>query len=88
MAYILRNLERKNYKEIANIQLPRARRVTGNPRTADELYPIEVVEDDYNGRVKVHYIGYGEEFDEWKQEDEVFQQPQGELYLEIMWPSP
>ena len=36
--------------------------------TDDSLYPISVQGDkrDSEGRVKVHYIGYGHEFDEWR----------------------
>jgi len=41
-----------------------------NPRQEadDTLYPVSVIssEQDSQGRVKVHYIGYGTEFDEWR----------------------
>ena len=34
------------------------------------LYPVRIVEREA-GRVKVHYEGYGTEYDEWKDEDEI-----------------
>ena len=82
MAYNLRNHERINYRAIENPALPRDRatRTQGSQR----LYELEIVEeDDYTGRVKVHYIGY--EYDEWRnKEDVVVIQPenQGALHLE------
>ena len=35
----------------------------------DSLYPISVLGDERDSkvRVKIHYIGYGNEFDEWRQ---------------------
>ena len=61
MAYNLRNSGPKNYK--ADVRLPRATRTTR--ATKDELYPVEVVARD-GDKVKVHYIGYGDEDDEWR----------------------
>ena len=40
------------------------------PKTADQLYPIEVVEED-GDRVKVHYVGYGLEDDEWRKREDI-----------------
>ena len=54
MAYSLRSATnpcKKSYSEV--VKLPRAERV--KPKTADQLYPIEVVEED-GDRVKVHYV--------------------------------
>ena len=83
MAYSLRTTERKNYKEIANVQVPQGRRVLQKP-AKDELYPIEIVErDDEQGKVKVHYLGYGECYDEWKSFEEIVPLPtpiEGRLY--------
>ena len=31
-----------------------------------QLYPVDVVERGENGRVKVQYIGFNQEFDEWR----------------------
>ena len=83
MAYSLRTTERKNYKEIADVQVPRGRRALQKP-AKDELYPIEIVErDDEQGKVKVHYLGYGERYDEWKSLEEIVPLPtpiEGRLY--------
>ena len=88
MAYNLRNHERINYRAIENPTLPRDRatRTQGSQR----LYELEIVEeDDYTGRVKVHYIGYDLEYDERRnKEDVVVIQPknQGALHLEYTYP--
>ena len=59
-----RTIEQKNYKEIADVQIPRCRRALQKP-AKDQLYPIEIMErDDEQGQAKVHYIGYGECYDE------------------------
>ena len=83
MAYSLRTTEQKNYKEITNVQVPQGRRVLQKP-AKDELYPIEIVErDDEQGKVKVHYLGYGECYDEWKPLEEIVPLPtpiEGRLY--------
>ena len=48
-----------------DVQVPRGRRTLQKP-AKDELYPIEIVErDDEQGKVKVHYLGYRECYDEW-----------------------
>ena len=39
---------------------------TGN----DDLYKIRVVEE-RGDKVKVHYVGYGRKYDEWKKRDEL-----------------
>jgi len=55
-------------------------------RPEDQLYEVDVLEeDDETGRVKVHYVGYGEEDDEWKDGSEIViksEPKQGALYLE------
>ena len=58
MAYSLRSATnpcKKNYSDQV-VNLPRAERV--KPKTADQPYPIEVVEED-GDRVKVHYVDEG-----------------------------
>ena len=68
MAYQLRQKERVNYRNAADIQLPRARRSTKN----DKFYELEIIEEDeYTGRVKVHYIGYGTECNEWREKSDI-----------------
>ena len=49
-------------KKLADMPLPRARPA----KKEDTLYQLEVIEEDANGRVKVHYVGYGVEHDEWR----------------------
>ena len=83
MAYSLRTTKRKNYKEIADVQVPRGRRALRKP-AKDELYPVEIVEwEDEQGKVKVHYLGYGECYDKWKFLEEIVPLPtaiEGRLY--------
>ncbi len=68
MAYSLRQLQRKNYRDLADIKLPPARKEL----PAETLYPVEVVNvDKESGHVKVHNVGYDAEFDEWKQEEDI-----------------
>ena len=69
MAYQLRKKERVNYRNAADIQLPRARRSTKN----DKFYELEIIEEDeYTGWVKkVHYIGYGTECNEWREKSDI-----------------
>lgn len=52
----------KSYKKLATVDLPPAQRV----KAADPnvLYRVEVLERD-NERVKVHWIGYSDDKDEW-----------------------
>ena len=74
MAYCLREKRIKNYKNLANgLRLPRWRRLKAEPK----LYSIEILEEDQqNRRVKVHYVSYGDEDDEWiKEEDTVDLEP-------------
>lgn len=70
MAYNLRSgegtQERKNYRQLVTIKLPRAQRT----RTDDTLYPLEVI-DREGDRVKVHYIGYSTQYDEWRLSSEL-----------------
>ena len=39
---------------------------------SDKLYPISVLEHDSKGKVKIHYVGYGSEYDQWKDAAELF----------------
>ena len=66
MAYSLRKKE-KNYKVLSDIRLPCLER----SKQESDLYAVEIVErDESEGHVKVHFTGYGEEYDEWKLESE------------------
>ena len=78
MSYQLRERDKKNYKELADLKLPRAERAAKQVQD-DHLYELEVIEEDeYSGRVKVHYTGYGPEHDEWRdKKDVVVLKPKG-----------
>lgn len=73
--YSLRNKERIDYRVIEKgVEIPRARRAT-----SDKLYPITVVET--NGdQVKIHYEGYGEEYDEWRSRSDIVEPMKPEMY--------
>ena len=63
MAYNLRNQEAKNYKSIEDgVKLPRRARVSVDSK---KLYPVSVIEEE-DDRVKIHYEGYSDEYDEWR----------------------
>lgn len=63
MAYELRDQQGKDYKALADVSVPRPTRT--KRKAEDELFPIEVVER-AGKRVKVHYVGYSSDLDEWK----------------------
>lgn len=63
-----------NYRELIQCRIPRNGRVRS--RAGDGLYPIEILDDeqgscDRAGKVKVHYIGYSEDYDEWKDAEDI-----------------
>ena len=64
MAYQLRERTPKNYKDLGDVYLPQPSKRT---KKDEELYPIEVVEEAEGGeRVKIHYVGWSEKYDEWR----------------------
>ena len=53
--------KKKDYRKHADAQLPRIRAT----KRVDKLYELKVIEEDtINGKVKVHYTGYGSDDDE------------------------
>ena len=66
---------RVSYRELADVKLPRRSReqkLSSKPSTADKLYRLRVLEEDNEGeRVKVRYIGYGSEHDEWREKGDI-----------------
>ena len=64
MAYHLGEKSRLNYRQLADVQLPRAE------RTADKLYPVEIT-DETESEVKIHYKGYDSRHDEWRPREEI-----------------
>ena len=60
----------RNYRELTAVKLPRARKSAGK----DKLYAIEVVEID-GSRGRIHYVGYNNCFDEWRELSELVSIP-------------
>ena len=64
-----------NYRELVQCRLPCSRRVKS--KAGNGLYPIKIVSDaeqrssDRAGRVKAHYIGYSEHYDEWRDIEDI-----------------
>ena len=70
MAYNLRRERPKvNYKALLEEKLPK---VTGGrvSRQTDKLYPVEVVDTD-GSKVRIHYVGYADHHDQWREAEEV-----------------
>ena len=57
---------------MTDVRLPRVERRTRKSaaKTDPELYRCRIVERE-GGRVKVHYISYGRQHDEWKAQEEI-----------------
>ena len=74
MEYNLRSdRPRINYKALLEPKLPKLTASTGGraSRKIDtQLYPVEVVETE-GTRVKIHYVGYADKHDEWREAEEV-----------------
>lgn len=67
MAYNLRREQPKvNYEDEMKLPRPKRCRVL---RQTGKLYPVEVVETD-GTRVKIHYVGYADEYDKWREAEE------------------
>jgi hypothetical protein len=70
MAYDLRERRETSYKEDRLVL--RREKVSKGRGSQDKLYELKVVERDReNHRVKVHYIGYDSDDDEWRSESDV-----------------
>ena len=79
MAYDLRERNVKNYKEITSVEQCKAGTTRRRPLREKRLYELEVIErDTLNRRVKVHYVGYDSDDDEWRDEKDI----------EIIYPVP
>ena len=64
--YSLRRKRSKNYREMNDLDLPRSKRTSSKSK----LYPISVVERD-GSRVKIHYVGYSDSYDEWREVSDI-----------------
>ena len=60
--------KRIDFRDLSDVQLPRFLK---NKRkiTAQALFPVD--KEPASRRVKIHYIGYGVKYDEWKDESEI-----------------
>lgn len=66
--YEKRKKNRVDYKQLSDsFKLPRAKKTRASK---EKLFAVEVLQVE-NDRVKVHYVGYGEEYDEWKDQSEI-----------------
>ena len=65
--------DKANYRELTKCELPRiiSSRQKQKLKPKEDLYPIEIVDTDSEDKVKVHYIGYSDTFDEWKDLSEI-----------------
>ena len=68
MAYNLRNRPCKDYRRLAEPKISRATRQKKADST--QLYPIEISERQEDS-VKIHYIGYSDRHDEWRDPSEL-----------------
>ena len=57
---------KSNYRDLLICKLPRR----SAKKVQQKLFSVEIIEKE-ESRVKVHYIGYSNKFDEWKDESEV-----------------
>ena len=55
-----------NYREMVEIKLPKRSRSKDK-----DLYAVNIVDNDGQGRVKIHYVGYSSSHDEWRDETEL-----------------
>ena len=65
----LRSKKNVNYCELADLQLPRARR-KHHLDTSNELFPVCILEKSEH-HVKVQYVGFASKYDKWKDESEL-----------------
>ena len=61
-----------DYREKKESDIPAPYRKKIHHKIKDNLFPIEVVEEDTDSaRYKVHYIGYSSAYDEWRERDAI-----------------
>ena len=63
-SYNFRKHAVRDYQQLTSIKLPRE----SKKQAIQKLYPMEVV-DRYDSQVRIHYIGYDDEYDEWREAD-------------------
>jgi len=62
-----RSTHRPNYKFLADIELPKAKR---SCTKKDKLYAVTIV-GRQGTKLKVHYVGYGSQYDEWRDKADI-----------------
>lgn len=65
-----RKRRRLDYCQLADVQVPRATKTRKKTAAPNQLYPVAVTEEN-ELRVKVHYVGYSNSYDEWKDVSEL-----------------
>ena len=65
-SYRLRKRAICDYRQLASVTLPREKQYS----TAKKLYPIEIVAT-RDTKVRIHYIGYSDQCDEWREADDL-----------------
>ena len=87
MAYNLRSERPKiDYKALLEPKLPKLPGSRAATVKAEKLYPVEVVDRD-GTRLRIHYVGYDDRYDEWREAEEVetidtdCEESEAELYL-------
>ena len=75
-----RSVFRPSYAELADVKVPRRQKkpksrspnIEGDEQAEGELYRLDILEQDVqHGLVKVRYIEYGPEYDEWRLTNEI-----------------
>lgn len=72
-----RSAARPDYRKLSDVKVPRNTRRTNKSYKASSstdttLYRLRVLEEDEeNGRVKVGYIGFSDEYDEWRRSEDI-----------------
>lgn len=73
----LRSLSRVDYSVLADVKIPRCTRVPKGDleqtsKHSSKLYRLKILEEDKdNGLVKVGYVGYGSDHDEWRPRSDI-----------------
>ena len=70
-----RSVSRPDYVALSAVKLPRSRKISHDTKTctegdSDEFYRLRVVDED-DAMVKVRYIGYSSDFNEWRRKDDI-----------------
>ena len=74
-----RSISKPNYRELSDVQLPKERKQQANVQRKDlgndrMIYRLNVLEEDESrGLVKISYIGYGSEWDEWRRHEDLIE---------------